>query len=153
MPEACPVGRVPAAEIEAAVIDQLRGLLRAPEIIVRTWRAARQSMDDITEAEVREALEQLDPLWDELFPAEQARIVQLLVERVDVSPDGVDIRLRTEGLANLVADLRAVRPEAEGGVMTGPKLTGDGETITVHIPMTFRKRGGRKLVVTPDGAT
>ena len=28
----------------------------------------------------------------------------------------------------------------------------DGETITVHIPMTFRKRGGRKLVVTPDGA-
>ena len=53
----------------------------------------------------------LDPLWDELFPAEQARIVQLLVERVDVSPDGADIRLRTEGLTNLVADLRAVRPE------------------------------------------
>jgi hypothetical protein len=28
----------------------------------------------------------------------------------------------------------------------------DGETITVHIPVTFRKRGGRKLVVSPDGA-
>jgi L-ascorbate metabolism protein UlaG (beta-lactamase superfamily) len=28
----------------------------------------------------------------------------------------------------------------------------DGETITIHIPTTFRKRGGRKLVVTPDGA-
>jgi hypothetical protein len=28
----------------------------------------------------------------------------------------------------------------------------DGETITIHIPMTFRKHGGRKLVVTPDGA-
>jgi len=27
----------------------------------------------------------------------------------------------------------------------------DGETITVHIPLTFRKRGGRKLVATPDG--
>jgi hypothetical protein len=25
-------------------------------------------------------------------------------------------------------------------------------SITVHIPMTFRKRGGRKMVVTPDGA-
>ena len=25
-------------------------------------------------------------------------------------------------------------------------------SITIHIPMTFRKRGGRKLVVTPDGA-
>ncbi len=109
--EACTVRRVPAAEIESAVVDQLRGLLRAPEIIVRTWRAARQSMDDVNEAEVREALNRLDPLWDELFPAEQARIVQMLVERVDVSPDGADIRLRTEGLTNLVADLRAVRPE------------------------------------------
>jgi hypothetical protein len=109
--EACTVRRVPAAEIESAVVDQLRGLLRSPEIIVATWRAARQSMDGIDEAEVREALERLDPLWDELFPAEQARIVQLLVERIDVSPDRADIRLRTEGLTNLVADLRAVRPE------------------------------------------
>ncbi len=31
-------------------------------------------------------------------------------------------------------------------------VSADGEIITVHIPMTFRKRGGRKLVVTPDGA-
>jgi hypothetical protein len=108
--DACPVRRVPAAEIESAVIDQLRGILRAPEIIVATGRAAK-SMGDISVAEVREALQRLDPLWDELFPAEQARIVQLLVERVDVSLDGADIRLRTEGLTNLVADLRAVRPE------------------------------------------
>ena len=35
-PDACPVGRVPAAEIEAAVVNQLRGLLRAPEIVVGT---------------------------------------------------------------------------------------------------------------------
>jgi hypothetical protein len=68
-------------------------------------------MDGLKEADVREALHRLDPLWDELFPAEQARIVQLLVERVDVSPDGADIRLRTAGLTNLVADLRAVRSE------------------------------------------
>jgi site-specific DNA recombinase len=108
---ACTVRRVPAAEIESAVVDQLRGLLRAPEIIVRTWRTARQSIGDIKEADVRDALQRLDPLWNELFPAEQARIVKLLVERVDVSPDGVDIRLRTDGLANLVTDLRAIKPE------------------------------------------
>jgi site-specific DNA recombinase len=111
-PGACSVGRVPADEIETAVVDQLRDLLRAPEIIVGTWRAARQSMGDIKETDVREALERLNPLWNELFPAEQARIVQLLVERVDVSLDGVDIRLRTEGLANLVTDLRAINPES-----------------------------------------
>ena len=31
-------------------------------------------------------------------------------------------------------------------------VSADGETITVHIPFAFKKRGGRKLVVTPDGA-
>ncbi|MGE0252968.1 MAG: recombinase family protein [Alphaproteobacteria bacterium] len=105
--DACPVGRVPAAEIEAAVIDQLRGILRQPEIIVGTWRAARGDLAGLTEAEARDALVNLDPLWDELFPAEQARIVQLLVERVDVGVDGVDIRIRVDGLASLARDLAA----------------------------------------------
>jgi site-specific DNA recombinase len=108
---ACPVRRIPAAEIESAVVEQVRGILRSPEIIVRTWRVARQSMDGLTEADVREALERFDPLWDELFPAEQARVVQLLVERIDVAPDGADIRMRTEGLTKLVADLGAIKPD------------------------------------------
>jgi len=58
-------------------------------------------MGNIKEADVREALERLDPLWDELFPATSRRIVQLLVEGVDVSPDGVDtgcIRLNRASL-------------------------------------------------------
>ena len=31
-------------------------------------------------------------------------------------------------------------------------VSDDAQTITVHIPFAIRKRGGRKLVVTPDGA-
>ena len=106
--DACPVGRVPAAEIEGAVVDQLRGLLRAPEVIVGTWRSARPEIDGLSEAEVREALEGLDPLWDELFPTEQARIVQLLVERVEVGVAGLKVRLRVQGLARMVQDLAGI---------------------------------------------
>jgi site-specific DNA recombinase len=103
----CPVRRLPAGDIEKAVTGQLHVLLRAPEIIVQTWRAAWKVDRTISEAEVRDALERLDLLWDALFPAEQARIVQLLVQRVDVSPTGLDIHLRTEGLTTLIGDLRA----------------------------------------------
>ena len=103
--EDCPVGRLPAARIEAAVIDQVRGLLRAPEIVVGTWRAFKPKMDGLSEDQVRLALQDLNPLWDELFPTEQARIVQLLVERVDVGMDGFDLRLRVDGLAHLARDL------------------------------------------------
>jgi DNA invertase Pin-like site-specific DNA recombinase len=105
------VRRLPAAEIETAVVDQLRGLLRAPEVIIATWRAARSQDDGLAEAEVREALLSLDPVWDELFPAEQARILQLLVERVEVHPDRLDLQLRVDGLQTLVADLHAGKPE------------------------------------------
>ena len=101
------VRRVSAAEIESLVVDQVRGLLRQPEIVVGTWLAARAEAPDLSEAEVRDALHELDPLWDELFPAERARIVRLLVERVDVGPNGADIRLRIEVLAGLVRDLGA----------------------------------------------
>jgi hypothetical protein len=104
------VRRVSAAEIEAAVVGQVRALLRQPEVVLGTWLAARAEAPDLTEAEVREALERLDPLWDELFPAEQARIVRLLVERVEVGPSGADIRLRVAGLASLVRDLGAGAP-------------------------------------------
>ena len=138
--DACPIGRVPAAEIEVAVIDQLRGILRQPEIVVGTWRAARAEQDDVTEDEVRQALLALDPLWDELFPAEQARIVQLLVERVDVHGAGVDVRLRMNGLA------RARPRNGQEG-----RVTDDDQTVTVRIPLVFKKHGGRKIVVTPDG--
>jgi len=44
--------------------------------------------------------------WIELFPAEQARIVQLLVERVDVQQDSLEVRIRADGLASLVGELR-----------------------------------------------
>jgi len=111
-PEACPVGRVPAAEIEAVVIDQLRGIFRQPEIIVGAWQAARAEADDIAEEEAREALTQLDPLWDELFPAEQARIVQLLLERVEVRMHGVEVRLRPNGISEVVRDVAGNRKAA-----------------------------------------
>ena len=36
--------------------------------------------------------------------------------------------------------------------MTDARLSLDGRTLTLRVPMTFRKRGGRKLVISPDGA-
>lgn len=102
---ACPVGRVPAGEIEAAVIDQLRAVFRQPEIVVGTWKAARAHANDVSEADASAALQQLDPLWDELFPAEQARIVALLVERVDIGTQGFDVTLRIDGLGTLPREM------------------------------------------------
>lgn len=102
-----PHRRLPAGEIEGLAMAQIRALLRQPEIMVGTWRAARAEAPDLTEAEVRDALGRLDPLWDELFPGEQERIVRLLVERVTVGNGGAEIKLNLEGLAGLARDMAA----------------------------------------------
>lgn len=35
--------------------------------------------------------------------------------------------------------------------MAKPKIKSDGRTITVRVPIAIRKRGGRKIVLAPDG--
>ncbi len=63
--------------------------------------------DDITEPGARAALQLFDPLWDKLFPAEQARIVALPVERVDIGTDGLNMRLRVDGPGGLAREMPA----------------------------------------------
>ena len=101
----CVVRAVPAAEVEEAVIAQVRYLLQTPEVIARIWVAAKAE-SKVPEREVVESVTAFAPLWEELFPAEQARVLRLLVERVDLSANGMQVRLRAEGLQTLVAELR-----------------------------------------------
>jgi site-specific DNA recombinase len=110
---ASPIRRIPAAQIEDAVTSQIRKLVLSPEIIVTTWRAARKSIKGLAEREVRDALFAFDNLWSQLFPAEQARIVQLVVDRVDISQKRADITFRTEGLTGLMKDLWETKGRTE----------------------------------------
>ncbi|MCZ8277160.1 MAG: recombinase family protein [Acetobacteraceae bacterium] len=104
-----PYRRLPAGEIEALVLDQLRALLRQPEVVVGTWRAAQEEEADITEEDTRLALERLDEMWGELFPSEQARIFGLMIDRVEVGTERADVRLRLEGLGSLAREFRPRR--------------------------------------------
>ena len=84
--------------MEAADITQLRAVFRPPESIAGKWRAVRGQGGDITEAEAGDAPTRLDPLSDEMFPADQARIVALLVEQVEIGTEGLNVRVPVDGL-------------------------------------------------------
>jgi site-specific DNA recombinase len=106
--EACSVSRVPVGEIEAAVSAQVRKVLQAPEVMLQTIREV-VSLDPAADAQkVILTLQSIEPVWDELFPAEQARIIQLLVERVTISPTGLRIDMKTAGMKDLI---QSVMPE------------------------------------------
>ena len=92
--EDCPISQVSAASIEAVVIDQRRVLLQSPEVIVATLRTAEPRIEELSERSVGEELERLYPLWEELFPAEQARIVQ----RIDLKRSSCNCEHRGWGM-------------------------------------------------------
>jgi len=97
---------------------------------VAAWRAAGPQIEGLSEGAIREALERLDPLWEELFPAEQTRIIQLLVQRIDLKVDGLELHLRTQGLGHVAAD---------GCLMPRPEPA----VVTIKVPFAVRKRGKR----------
>jgi site-specific DNA recombinase len=83
---------------------------RATEIREQVIALSRELVD---EREVARALSVFDPVWDSLTPREQARVIQLLVERVDY--DGakgkVAITFRPTGIKTLAGDLASRRKE------------------------------------------
>lgn len=86
-------------------------LLRTPEVTSRAIAAARAEDPDLDDNDVVAALTGFDGLWESLFPAEQARIARLLVDRVTVSQQGLTVALRTEGLGSVIRDMLAPRCE------------------------------------------
>jgi hypothetical protein len=88
----------------------LRRIIRAPEtaaqvIAAQVIAALINDEHSIPDDRVVTALQQFDDLWEQLFPAELARIVQLLVRRVTVTAKGLVIDIRAEGIAHVLRDM------------------------------------------------
>ena len=83
---------------------------RSAEIDARLEALDRER---ITEDEVAAALRTFDPVWNALSPREQARIVQLLVERVDYDGGSgtISVTFHPAGLKTLAAEQNALAME------------------------------------------
>ncbi len=87
------IGPLPASEIETAVLMQVHQALQKPEMIISICKASTalpegQALDEPT---VLVAMRQISVVWENLFPIEQNRIMRLLIERVQLHEDGLDI--------------------------------------------------------------
>jgi hypothetical protein len=108
----CPIKTIPAGEIEAAVVALIQTTLITPEVVARTYREVHALAPDAADEQtIMTQLQQFNDLWDELFPAEQARIVRLLVDQVTVHPDHVQIELCVDGLYTLIDEWRGAQEE------------------------------------------
>jgi DNA invertase Pin-like site-specific DNA recombinase len=106
-PGATDIGPLPAAEIETAVLEQIQQALRAPELMLATWRSCQRHPRgaQLEEAQVVVAMQRIGAVWDQLFPKEQQRITQLMIERVQLHERGLDILWREDGWLGLGEDI------------------------------------------------
>lgn len=58
-----------------------------------------------TEQETFQYLKNIDKIRDELFPAEQSRIIRLLVDKVVIYPDSIDLLINSLGINSLINEL------------------------------------------------
>ena len=178
----CKLPSLPAGEIEQIVVNQIRALLRHPDVIARTFRevansgavgkdpgavsrldelrgrrkqaeqAARsllelkdpdgdfvkselvrlngeikslaasiknletggQAGSPVELAEVTDALQRLDPVWEVLYPEEQRRILELLIDSITVNKKEISIQFRSNGIEQIVDELKPMGANQNG---------------------------------------
>ena len=101
--------RLAAGMVEDAVVSEVRRILQTPEVVSQVLVALKKEQGAFSEADAVEALHAFHTLWAQLFPAEQARIIQLLVRRVTVTAAGLEVDIRREGIAGVVREMVAPR--------------------------------------------
>ncbi len=89
---ACPGSRVAAGEFELFVVERIRAMGRDPAVLEATLAANKRLRKGKCE-ELRRALAELEPIWSELFPAERARVLALLIDRVDLNATTGDVEI------------------------------------------------------------
>ncbi len=99
--------RLPAGMVEDAIVTEMRRILQTPEVVTQVLAALKR--DQVSEAEAIAALHDFNTLWAQLFPLEQARIIQLLVRRVTVTAAGLEVDIRREGVASVIREMIAPR--------------------------------------------
>ncbi|EXL04006.1 recombinase family protein [Aquamicrobium defluvii] len=97
--------RLPAGMVEDAIVTEVRRILQTPEVVTQVLAALKR--DQVSEAEAIAALHDFNTLWAQLFPLEQARIIQLLVRRVTVTAAGLEVDIRREGVAGVIREMIA----------------------------------------------
>jgi hypothetical protein len=100
--------RLPAPEIEAAVVAQMRTVLTSPEAIAAVVRQIQRNGPPIDEASIVMAMGRLNDVWDQLFPIERHRVTNLMIERIDLvqvgGVQGIQVKWRELGWNALIEE-------------------------------------------------
>ena len=104
---ACPIKRVPAAELEKLLLDDIATMLSTPEMLAGVMNAAGELTVNggrLKATQVRSAFSDFAKVWDVMFPVERYRFIREVVRQVTVFPDQVKIEYNAQGLEQVMRE-------------------------------------------------
>ena len=110
----CPVKRIPAAELEKLVLNDIALMLSKPEMLAGVMQAAKEVNPDganLRPEQIRKAFGDLVPVWDVMFPVERYKFIREVIRKVTVFPEEVKIQYKAEGLAQVIRETEEGRAE------------------------------------------
>lgn len=103
------VRSVSAEQIEPLVISQVKQMFLAPEMLHQVHEEAKAHDRRITIDEVRKQLAEFHEIWDQLFPLEQNRIMQLIIKRISIEPTRLNITYQPNGIVEVYEQISGKR--------------------------------------------
>ena len=104
--DTCPVRSIAAGEVEGLVIGQVKRLLASPEMVARTITAARRENGAAEDPWSRRAKSSRpsgrSSRCGTSVPGRAGALLRLLIERIDVAPDGISVTLHAAGIRSRV---------------------------------------------------
>ena len=129
--------RIPAAEIEQLVSSRVHRWLLDPGSFYKST-STRLAVASMRERPAARAAD-IGKHWPEMPAARKRAVLAVLIERIEVSIDRIDIRLHPSGLCVLVE------------VAAAPsQVVNDDETEILSVPVWLR-RAGREITMVIDG--
>jgi site-specific DNA recombinase len=105
--------RIPAEEIEAAAVAQVKTVLSSPEAITAVCKSIQINGGQISEDHTVMAMHQLGDVWEQLYAVERIRIVKLMIQRVDLVTGGLKVKWHALGWKELIKEFAAQSIGAE----------------------------------------
>jgi len=127
--------RVPAGEIEQLVSSRVHRWLLDPGSI---YKSPSAQLPDASMEQLAARAADIGKRWPELPAARKRAVLTALIERIEVSVDQIDIRLRPQRLGALLD----VTAPSQGAT--------DDETELLSVPVRLR-RAGREIRMVIDG--
>lgn len=108
----------PESPFVKSELKRLNAEMKSLGSSIRSLESGATSTKTIELSEVTQALKRLDPVWDVLYPEEQSRVLELLVETVTVSKESVDVHFRANGIEQIVGELTPMSERTDGKIQT-----------------------------------